>query len=88
MTLQFIGDHAEGLASCNQYRAPYTASGSSLTFGPALSTKRACAEEARNAQEAAYLGALGSVASYSVSGDRLVLSNATGTSLLTYARAQ
>jgi heat shock protein HslJ len=88
VTLRFTGGHAEGFASCNQYRAPFTASGTALSFGPAISTKRACVEEPRNAQETAYLGAFGNVASYSASGDRLTLSDAAGTPLLTFTRAR
>ena len=88
VTLRFAGGHAEGFASCNQYRAPFTTSGTALSFGPAISTKRACVEEPRNAQETAYLDALGKVAAYSASGDRLTLSDAAGTPLLTFTRAR
>lgn len=88
VTLQFSGDHAAGFASCNQYRAPYTAGGSALGFGAAIATKRACAEAARNAQETAYLGAIGNVASYATTGDALTLSDAEGTPLLRFVRVR
>ena len=32
VTLRFVDGHAEGFASCNQYRGPYTVSGTTLTF--------------------------------------------------------
>ena len=84
VTLQFGNDSASGNGGCNQYRATFTTSGSSLTFGPALSTKRACVEQAMNEQEAAYLGALSRVASYERTDDRLVLRDASGATLLEF----
>ncbi|HEX2062047.1 MAG TPA: META domain-containing protein, partial [Thermoanaerobaculia bacterium] len=87
LTLAFAEGHASGFSGCNQYRAPYTVSGSTLTFGPAISTKRACIEEALNRQEVAYLGAFQNVRSFTASGDRLVLHDANGTALLTFMRA-
>lgn len=86
VTLELADGQATGSGGCNQYRAPYTASGTTLAFGPAVSTKRACTEQALNAQETAYFDALGRVASYTVSNDRLVLRDAAGTTLLTFVR--
>ena len=86
LTLQFAGGSATGNSGCNQYRAPFTTSGATLTLGPALSTKRACAEGARNAQETAYLGALSRVTTYEVSGDRLILRDTGHEALLELAR--
>ncbi len=88
VTLRFTGDRAEGFAGCNQYGAPFTTSSTALSFGPAISTKRACVEEPRNAQETAYLGALEKVASYSASSGRLTLSDAAGSPLLIFTRAR
>ena len=88
VTLRFVDGHAEGFASCNQYRGPYTVSGTTLTFGPAISTKRACIEQERNAQETAYLGAFQNVASYTATGDRLTLSDAAGGPLLVFTRVR
>jgi heat shock protein HslJ len=87
VTLHFEDGEAEGFGSCNQYRAEYTTSGTTLSFGPAMSTKRACVEPARNTQETAYLGALGKVASYTATDDRLTLLSASGAPLLTFGRA-
>ena len=88
VTLQFAGGEFTGFASCNNYRGTFTASGTTLTLGPAAATRRACIEEARNAQETAYLGALAKVASYSVDGDRLTLRDASGAALATFARVR
>jgi heat shock protein HslJ len=88
VTLQFAEGKISGFASCNNYNASYTTSGTTLTLGPAASTRRACIEDARNAQETAYLGALAKVASYTVSGDRLTLTDATGAPLATFERVR
>lgn len=88
VTLQFSGDSAFGNGGCNQYRASFTSTGSTLSIGPAMSTKRACMEEAMNAQETAYLGALSRVAAYEVTNGRLVLRDASGTAVLEFVRAR
>ncbi|HYC62405.1 MAG TPA: META domain-containing protein [Thermoanaerobaculia bacterium] len=84
VTLQFGNDAASGNGGCNQYRATFTTNGSALTFGPAMSTKRACVESSMNAQETAYFDALSRVASYERSDDRLVLRDASGVPLLEF----
>jgi heat shock protein HslJ len=70
-----LGDDgtASGSAGCNQYSGSYTTDGASLSFGPLASTQMACADAALNTQEAAYLAALGTVASYRLEGTRLDL---------------
>lgn len=88
VTLQFVEGHAEGNAGCNRYRAPFTTSGTELTLGPAVATKRACVEAARNAQEAAVLRAMASVASYAATEERLTLRDAAGTPLLQFTRVR
>ena len=87
ITLQFAEGSATGSGGCNQYRATYTDSGSSLTFGPIAATKRACVEPERNRQETEYFDALARVASYEISGDRLTLRDASGAPLLEFTRA-
>lgn len=88
VTLQFAGGEFTGFASCNNYRGTFTSSGTTLTLGPAAATRRACIEDARNAQETAYLGALAKVASYTVDGDRLTLRDSSGAALATFARVR
>lgn len=87
ITLTFDETHATGSGGCNQYRAQYTVTGTGLTFGPSMATKRACVEPGGNAQESAYFAALGNVASYRLSGDRLTLHNAAGDVVLTFDRS-
>ncbi|HEX2206911.1 MAG TPA: META domain-containing protein [Longimicrobium sp.] len=74
-TLAFAGaePRASGNGGCNAFNGPYTRNGSSLDFGPLVSTRRACLDEAGNAQETAYLGALESTTRYAVYDDLLVL---------------
>ncbi|HEX2077695.1 MAG TPA: META domain-containing protein [Longimicrobium sp.] len=75
LTLQFAADgqQVSGYGGCNQFSGPYTQSGSSLRFGPLVSTRRACLEPALNTQETAYFEALESTTRYSLQGGVLVL---------------
>ncbi|HEX6084879.1 MAG TPA: META domain-containing protein [Thermoanaerobaculia bacterium] len=86
ITLQFADGNATGSGGCNQYRATYTQSGSSLTLGPVASTKRACVEPEGNRHETEYFDALSRVTSFAVEGDRLMLRDASGTTLLEFTR--
>ncbi len=51
------------------------------------STKRACLEGALNAQETAYLEALGAVRWYAATGNRLVLRDSANAALLEFIHA-
>jgi heat shock protein HslJ len=75
-TLAFGADdaRASGNGGCNQFFGPFTQSGAALRFGPLASTRRACADEAANRQEAAFLRVLESTTRFTVSADVLVLS--------------
>jgi len=64
---------ASGNGGCNQFNGSFTQNDASLRFGPLASTRRACLNDAANAQETAYLRALESTTRFSVSGDVLVL---------------
>jgi heat shock protein HslJ len=75
-----------GSAGCNNYNAPFEVDGNKIAIGPAATTRKMCAEpEGTMAQEAAYLAALGSAATYEVVGDRLELGDSSGTRVATYA---
>jgi len=74
-----------GSAGCNQYFADYSISGSSLTIGPAGSTKKYCGEPAGlMAQEQSYLSLLGSVESHRIEGNRLALTDGSGSPVLSF----
>lgn len=81
-----LGDDgtASGSSGCNQYNGSYTTDGAGLTFGPLASTQRACADPDLNAQEAAYLAALGTVTSYRLEGSRLDLITPDGSVAASY----
>jgi len=70
-----------GSAGCNNYNGSYETDGGSITIGPIAATLMFC--EGAMDQETAYLGALGAVDSYEVSGDELTLSNGD-TALIKY----
>jgi heat shock protein HslJ len=76
-----------GSAGCNSYNATYTADGGTMTIGPAVSTKMACAEPAGvQEQETAYLTTLEGAASFSIRGDVLELLGADGSVLASYQK--
>jgi heat shock protein HslJ len=68
-----------GNAGCNDYFAPYQASGGDIGIGPAGATRKSCASPAGvMEQESAYLAALQSAATYTIEADRLEMRDATG----------
>ena len=80
---QQIGGHA----GCNSFGGKYLVKGRALSFSDMISTMMACADDALNAQESAYLQALGRVAGYDLAGDTLTLTDASGAALLVFTRA-
>jgi heat shock protein HslJ len=74
-TLEFAAGEprASGNGGCNQFSGPYTQDGASLRFGPLVSTRRACADEAANRQETAYLRALESTTRFTATAELLTL---------------
>lgn len=78
LRLDPAGRRAGGNTGCNSFGGSYELSGASLRFGALISTKRACVDEALNAQEAAYLTALGNTRSWDVDGATLTLSGPAG----------
>ncbi len=77
---------ASGRATCNRYRGTYTVDGETIAFGALGTTRMACPSEALAAQEAAYLAALAAAATWSVSGDRLELRDASGALQASFTR--
>lgn len=78
-TLEFAeSGRASGNGSCNRFSGTATIAGDSLSFGPLMSTKMACVEEALTSQETRYLAALGSAQRYAIAGDTLRIYLADG----------
>ncbi len=77
-TVQFdpTAGRAAGFAGCNRYSAGYTLAGNSLSFGPAISTKMACADG--DELERGYLAMLPAIRSYELSDSTLTLNGAGG----------
>jgi len=68
-----------GSAGCNEYTASYAVEDDAISFGPAATTRKACAEpEGIMTQENAYLAAIESATAYQIVGDGLSLTNADG----------
>jgi heat shock protein HslJ len=77
---------ARGAASCNNYSATYSLSGSSMSVVSIAHAEGACvAGSGVMGQEARYLELLGSVASYAIYGDHLWLDTDDGRALIYYA---
>ena len=68
-----------GFAGCNDYNASYTATAPRIAIGPVAATRKHCEEPAGvGEQEARYLAALETAATYRVEGSRLELRTADG----------
>ena len=72
-TLTLMDGQASGSGGCNQYSAPYTLDGDSLTFGTLISTLILC-EGAPGLVETYYFADLPAVAGWAIEGDVLTLS--------------
>lgn len=73
--LRFSADsnRVVGSGGCNRLSGPFTRNGASLRFGAIAATKMACADEAMNRQEQAFLNALQSTDVHEVEDNSLVL---------------
>jgi heat shock protein HslJ len=80
LTASFGKDgNLSGNAGCNNYNGPYKVNGSQITIGPLASTMKACADPAGVMdQEAQYLAALGTAATYQVENNVLELRTKDG----------
>ena len=68
-----------GNAGCNDYNGAYTISGNQITIGPLASTRKFCNDpEGIMDQEAQYLAALGTAATYQIEGTTLELRTKDG----------
>ena len=76
-----------GSAGCNEYNGPYKVDGNKITIGPLASTMMFCNDpEGVMDQEAQYLEALQSSATYQIEGNRLVLRSADGAMAADFGR--
>jgi len=82
----FVDGQVSGNAGINQYNGPYEVDGEKLSVGPLASTKMA-GDAMIMEQEAAYLAALESAASYEIDGDTLVIMDSSETVVLEFSPA-
>lgn len=88
LTMEFADGTISGSAGCNSFTSSYEASGSSLTIGAVAATKKLCAEPAGVMdQEAQFLQALATAATYRVEGDKLEIRTADGALAVSATRA-
>jgi heat shock protein HslJ len=76
LTAVFEADQVSGSAGCNSYFGSYSADEGAIEIGPLAATRRTCAGEGVAEQEAEFLAALESAATYSINGDRLEMRTA------------
>jgi heat shock protein HslJ len=90
ITATFADDGTlSGSAGCNTYDASYTTDGDTIEIDAPSSTKMACPEpEGVMDQEAAYLAALPTAATFRVNGGLLELLSAEGSAVVTYTRGE
>jgi heat shock protein HslJ len=87
-TLEFAeAGRASGKGSCNRFSGPVTLTGDRISFGPLISTKMACAEDALTLQENNFLEALGAAERYAVDGSELRIYARGNTAPLRFSRA-
>jgi heat shock protein HslJ len=72
ITISFAPTGLSGSAGCNTYGGSFQYNAGALTFTNVVSTLMACADDI-NAQEATYLGALGTVSAFQVNGGQLLI---------------
>ncbi len=75
-----------GSAGCNNYMGGFTTDGSSIAIDPPASTRKAC-PDAIMQQEAEYLAALPTAATFTIQGDKLELRTADGALVASYMAA-
>jgi len=86
-TAMFAAGKVSGNGGCNQYSVTYTLDGDKLTISGVTSTMMAC-PDLQMAVESAYLAALGTVATYTISATTLELKTAEGSVGLRYRAAK
>jgi heat shock protein HslJ len=67
------GNRVSGATGCNTLGGGYESTDAQLRFGDLFSTKMACVEEDRMAQETRFMRALASVGRFAITGDTLTL---------------
>ena len=81
--IEFENGEASGTSGCNNFFGPYEVDGNSISIGPLGATLMACPGPLGE-QEFGFMAALGSAATYEISGETLTLSNGAGEVVATF----
>jgi len=84
LQLLAVGGTASGNSGCNRFSGSFTHDGDSLTFGPIMTTRMACADPAVTDLETRFLEAMASVDGFEIERRELRLKNGE-TIVLTFA---
>jgi heat shock protein HslJ len=88
LTAAFDKSNVSGSAGCNNYNGTYATTPPRISFGPLASTRKYCSTPSGVMdQEAAYLAALATAATYQLQGSTLELRTAGGAIAVTMQRA-
>jgi heat shock protein HslJ len=77
-----------GSAGCNNYFGSYTTDGNAIKIGPLASTRKMCADPEVMDQEAAYLTALETAATFKITGNRMEMRTEDGALVGTFSRME
>lgn len=86
ITITFKAGETSGNAGCNSYGGQYQVKDGKLTFSNLLSTLMACQDQGVMDQEQAYMQAIGQAAGFTLTDDRLQLTNANGNVILEFSK--
>lgn len=88
ITLEFSPDgRATGSGGCNSYGGEYQVQDHTLSFGPIVSTKMACADPNVMQQEQQYFQALQTAGQFELAGDHLTIRYSEGREVLNFVPA-
>jgi putative lipoprotein len=82
LMLSFDESLVSGNGGCNSFNGGYAVNDSTISIGPLASTRALCGNEAMDQQETAYLAAIQSAASFTVSEGQLILFGNSGSELV------
>jgi heat shock protein HslJ len=86
VSARFDGRRASGDSGCNTYRVGYQVDGNNLAFDPNIVTTRRACDAVSTAVETAYLKALPTVKTFTVSAARLTMANGDDKTILVFDR--
>ena len=89
LTARFTGSQISGQGGCNDFNGGYSVSGSNISIGALAAGMRLCTEpDGVMEQEAAYIAALQSAATFQLDGNRLTLRRGDGATAVFFTRLQ